>query len=264
MAFKRNFNMSESLLVSEQIGQTLLLKLNRPQKRNAVNDELILAIEKAIDELPSEIKAIIIHAEGDHFSSGLDLSELKERNSKEGLEHSRMWHRVMDKIQFGSIPVISVLKGACVGGGLEIATASHIRIAEESTFYALPEGMRGIFVGGGGSLRIPKLIGTAAMTDMMLTGRVLTAEEGYQKGLTQYLAENGTGLAKAKEMAAKMAGNAEMTTYAVLQVLPKIQEASHQEASMMESLTAAMAQDSPEAKKRLRDFLEGKAKKVGE
>ncbi|WP_304238052.1 crotonase/enoyl-CoA hydratase family protein [Jiulongibacter sediminis] len=256
--------MSESILVTEKIGTTLLLKLNRPQKRNAVNDDLILAIEKAIDEREPEIKVIIIHAEGGHFSAGLDLSELKERNSKEGLEHSRMWHGVMDKIQFGAIPVIAVLKGACVGGGLEIATASHIRIAEESAFYALPEGMRGIFVGGGGSLRIPKLIGTAAMTDMMLTGRVLNADEGYQKGLTQYLVENGKGLKKAMEMAERMAQNAEMTTYAVLQVLPKIQEASHQEASMMESLTAALAQDSPEAKKRLRDFLEGKAKKVGE
>ncbi|KPM46772.1 crotonase/enoyl-CoA hydratase family protein [Jiulongibacter sediminis] len=256
--------MSESILVTERTGTTLLLKLNRPQKRNAVNDDLILAIEKAIDAFKAETKVIIIHAEGEHFSAGLDLSELKERNSKEGLEHSRMWHRVMDKIQFGAIPVIAVLKGACVGGGLEIATASHIRIAEESAFYALPEGMRGIFVGGGGSLRIPKLIGTAAMTDMMLTGRVLNADEGYEKGLTQYLVENGKGLKKAMEMAERMAQNAEMTTYAVLQVLPKIQEASHQEASMMESLTAALAQDSPEAKKRLRDFLEGKAKKVGE
>lgn len=256
--------MSEPTLITEYIGQTLLLKLNRPQKRNAVNDDLILALEKALDERKHDTKVVIIHAEGEHFSAGLDLSELRERNSKEGLEHSRMWHRVMDKIQFGAIPVIAVLKGACVGGGLEIATASHIRIAEKSSFYALPEGMRGIFVGGGGSIRIPKLIGTAAMTDMMLTGRVLSAEEGYQKGLTQYLVENEEGLKKAKEMAEKMAQNAEMTTYAVLQVLPKIQEVSHQEASIMESLAAAMAQDSPEAKKRLKDFLEGKAKKVGE
>lgn len=252
----------EPLLKQEIQDSTLLLTLNRPAKRNAISDALLLELENKLDSLPAEIKCILIHAEGDHFSAGLDLSELKERNMAEGLEHSRMWHRVMDKIQFCRVPVIALLKGACVGGGLEIAAAAHIRVAEESAYYALPEGMRGIFMGGGGSIRIPKLIGVAAMTDMMLTGRILSAEEGQQKGLTQYLTPPGEGLNTALQLAKRISGNGEMTTYAVLQVLPKIQDLPHEEASRLESEIAAKAQDSPEAKKRLREFLEGRAAKV--
>ncbi len=89
------------------------------------------------------------------------------------------------------MPVIAALHGAVVGGGLELASACHIRVADDSTFYALPEGSRGIFVGGGGAVRIPRLIGTARMTDMMLTGRVYNAEEGERTGLAQYLVPQG-------------------------------------------------------------------------
>ena len=91
------------------------------------------------------------------------------------------------------MPVIAVLHGAVVGGGLELAVAAHIRVAEASAFYGLPEGQRGIFVGGGGSARIPRLIGTARMADMMLTGRVYDAEEGFAIGLSQYLVDDGAG-----------------------------------------------------------------------
>ena len=113
---------------------------------------------------------MVIHGIGDHFSSGLDLSELTEHDATEGLRHSQMWHRVFDRIQYSRVPVIAALKGAVIGGGLELACAAHIRVAEPSAYFALPEGQRGIFVGGGGSVRLPRLIGVARMTDMMLTG----------------------------------------------------------------------------------------------
>ena len=78
-----------------------------------------------------------------------------------------MWHRVFDRIQYSRVPVIAALRGAVIGGGLELACAAHIRVAEPSAYFALPEGQRGIFVGGGGSVRIPRLIGVARMADMM-------------------------------------------------------------------------------------------------
>ena len=162
------------------------------------------------------------------------------------------------------MPVVAVLHGACVGGGLELAAACHIRVAENSTFYALPEGQRGIFVGGGASVRLPKLIGMARMTDMMLTGRVLTATEGVTFGLSQYLVNDGEGLEKAVELAKKISQNAGMTNYALMHVLPRIVDSNQDAGLMMESLMAAIAQDAPEAKERLHDFLEGRAKKVGE
>ena len=172
-----------SSLQTEVIGDILVVKLCRPDKRNALNDETILGIEKIFTDIPSDVRCAIICGEGKHFSAGLDLSELKERDVIEGVHHSRMWHRALDAVQFGKVPVVAVLHGACVGGGLELASACHIRVAESSTFYALPEGQRGIFVGGGASVRVPKLIGEARMQDMMFTGRVITAAEGNAIGI---------------------------------------------------------------------------------
>lgn len=133
----------ENLIVHQE-NEILFVRINRPEKRNAVNDALILGLERVFSNIPDGVKCAVISGEGQHFSAGLDLSELKERDIIEGLQHSRMWHRALEKIQFGTVPVVAVLHGACVGGGLEIASACHIRVAEKSTFYALPEGQRGI------------------------------------------------------------------------------------------------------------------------
>ncbi|MBK8391919.1 MAG: crotonase/enoyl-CoA hydratase family protein [Saprospiraceae bacterium] len=242
----------------------LYMGLNRPEKRNAFNDTLIKSIEKVFDNLPQDVKCIIIYGIGKHFSAGLDLSELTQLDVVEGLYHSRMWHTVMDKIQFGKVPVIAALHGATVGGGLEVATACHLRVADSSAFFALPEGQRGIFVGGGASVRLPKLIGMARMADMMLTGRVFTAEEGEQIGLVNYMVDADKALEKCEELAKKIISNAEITNYAVMHILPRITDSNQSEGLLMESLIAAITSSSPEAKQRLNDFLEGRGKKVGE
>lgn len=158
--------------------------------------------------------------------------------------------------------MISVLKGAVVGGGLELASATHIRVAEPSAFYALPEGQRGLFVGGGGSVRVPRLIGAHRMADMMLTGRVLSAQEGQDLGISHYLTGPGEGLAKALELAGKIATNSPVTNFAVLQALPRIAQASPHEGFLLEALMAAVAGGSDEAKVRMRAFLDGRAAKV--
>ena len=138
-----------------------------------------------------------------------------------------------------------------------------MRVAEPQRFYALPEGQRGIFVGGGGSVRVPRLIGVARMTDMMLTGRVYRAEEGERVGLAQYLVGAGEGMARGLELARKMAGNAPMTNFAVMHALPRIADATHAQGLFTEALIAGIAQSEPEAKARMQQFLQGKAKKVG-
>ena len=248
----------------EQEDNILIVQLARPEKRNALSDDLFLELEVAFTNIPDGVGAIILAGEGQHFSAGLDLSELRERDALEGVHHSRMWHRILDRIQFCPVPVIAKLHGAVVGGGLEIATAAHIRIAERSTFFALPEGTRGVFVGGGASVNVMQLIGKGRMMDMMLTGRVVTAEEGERLGLAQYLVDDGEGMAKAMELAKKVAGNAPATNYGIINVLPRIAELGQDQGMLMESLIAGIVQSAPEAKQRIRDFLEKRAKKVGE
>ena len=239
-----------------------VLRLDRPAKRNALNDALVLALRDAFEQMPATVKAAVVHGAGDHFCAGLDLSELSERDAVQGLHHSRMWHKALDALQFGPVPVIAALHGAVVGGGLELASAAHIRVADATTFYALPEGTRGIFVGGGASVRVPRLVGVARMTDMMLTGRVYDAEQGERAGFAQYLVPAGESLAKAMELARKVAGNAPMTNYALTQVLPRIADQTADHGLLTESLVAAIAQSAPEAKARVAAFLQGKAAKV--
>jgi (methylthio)acryloyl-CoA hydratase len=254
-------SMSDYLLRHDE-GEVHYLSLNRAQKRNAMNDGLISALDNAFDTIPETAKVVVISGEGDHFSAGLDLSELTVRDVVQSIHHSRNWHRVFEKIQYGRVPVVAALHGAVIGGGLELAASCHIRVADESAYYALPEGQRGIFVGGGGSMRLPRLVGVSIMTDMMMTGRVYTAAEGITHKFSQYLTPKGEALAKAKSLALKIAGNAGMTNYALIHVLPRIAESDPAAGLMMESLVASIASSSPEAQTRLQAFLDKKAAKI--
>lgn len=239
-----------------------LIRLTRGAKRNALSDGLIMALRETFQSLPDTVRAAVIDGEGEHFCAGLDLSELKERDAGQGMHHSRLWHSALEAVQYGPVPVIAVLHGAVVGGGLELASAAHIRVADHSTFYALPEGSRGIFVGGGGSVRIPKLIGASRMLDMMLTGRVYNAEDGEKLGFAQYLVPEGTALEKALELARRVAQNAPLTNYSLMHALPRISEQPADHGFFTEALMSAIAQSAPEAKDRVRAFLEGRANKV--
>lgn len=257
-----NSGTDAALLRIESHEAVVHIRLMRPAKRNALNDALVAQLHTAFVNLPASARAVVLSGDGDHFCAGLDLSELGKRSVAEGIHHSRSWHAAFEQVQFGRVPVVAVLHGAVVGGGLELAASAHVRVAEESTFYGLPEGQRGLFVGGGGSARIPRLIGVARMADMMLTGRVYDAAEGQAIGLSQYLVEAGAGLATAFELAKKIAANAPLSNYAVMHALPRIADMSQEHGLFAESLMAAIAQGDDAAKSRMRDFLDGKAGKV--
>jgi (methylthio)acryloyl-CoA hydratase len=249
-------------LQAERHGAVAVLRLNRAAKRNALDDTMVAGIEGFFSAVPEDIRAVVLCGVGDHFSAGLDLTELVERNTLAGIAHSRSWHRAFERVEFGSVPVVAVLHGAVVGGGLELAAAAHVRVAERNAFYALPEGSRGIYVGGGGSVRLPPLIGAARVMDMMLTARTLSAEEGQTIGLSQYLVDEGQGLAKGLELAHRIAGNAPFTNFAVMHLLPRIARSDPSAGFVTEALAAAIAQGDDEAKARLKAFLEKRAPKV--
>lgn len=252
---------TEVLSISED-GEIAIVALNRPAKRNALNDAAIAALHAYFSALPPHIKAVLVQGIGEHFCAGLDLSEVRGRDAPQAMLHSRTWHHAFERIQFGRVPVITVMKGAVVGGGLELAAATHIRVAESSAFYALPEGQRGLFLGGGGSVRITRLVGVPCMTDMMLTGRVLNADEGHRAGVSQYLVGPGEGYEKAMALARKIIANAPMTNYGVIHALPRIAEQSIQDGMVTEALMAAVAQSDPQTQERLTAFVEHKANKV--
>ncbi len=253
---------SSDLVTYAREGDVALIGLNRPAKRNAMNDATILAIEAAVTRAHAEAKVGLIFGHGAHFSSGLDLAEHAGRSPVEGMQGSMLWHAVFDRIDRGSIPFVSALHGAVIGGGLELAAATHIRVADATAFFALPEGKRGIFVGGGGAVRIARLMGVARMTDLMLTGRVVAAAEAEAYNLAQYFVPSGAAQAKAMAIACQIAENAPLSNFAVINALPRIQHMSHDDGLFVESIIAALTQTSPEARQRMEDFLEKRSEPI--
>lgn len=246
-----------------QQGEVALLSVARPHKRNALDDDTVRGIGAFFATPPAWARAVVLTGQGPHFCAGLDLSSLSETTTFEGVRHSMMWHRAFAAMEHGDLPVVAALHGAVIGGGLELALAAHVRVADATTFYALPEGQHGLFVGGGASVRLPKLIGAHRMADLMLTGRRLDAEAGDRLGISTYLTPEGEGVATAIELATRIAGNAPITNFAVLQALPRIAEAPTDTAYVMEALMAAVAQGSDDAKERMQAFLAGRRPETG-
>ena len=237
-------------------GRIATLTMNRPEKRNAMSDGLLAELDGFFRAPPEGVRAVVLTGEGGHYCSGLDLSEHVARDAEGTMRHSRGWHEVMDRIQFSGLPVISAMTGAVIGGGLELATSTHVRIAEPSCIFQLPEGRRGIFVGGGATVRVGRILGADRMIEMMLTGRKYGAEEGLRLGLAHYSVGEGEALPLAYDLAGKIADNATLSNYVMIQGIARIEDMSKADGFFTESLCAALAQTSADAEEGLRAFLE--------
>ncbi|MBX2857698.1 MAG: crotonase/enoyl-CoA hydratase family protein [Cellvibrionaceae bacterium] len=258
--------MSEKLVTYELDGKVAKIGLNRPKKRNALSMALTEQLEAAVMRANEEAEAGLLFSHGDHFCAGLDLAEAAEwmTDHQANLElriGSAAKGRPYDWLARGRIPFVAALTGACIGGGLEIASCCHIRVADETAFFALPEGQRGIYIGGGGSVRTARLLGVARMSDLMLTGRALSAEEGERYNLLQYVVSKDELIEKATSIAHGIADNARLTNWAVVNGLPRIQDYSYDDGLFVEGLFQH-AVASPESDTRLNDFLEGRARRI--
>ena len=236
------------------------VRLNRPEKRNAIDAETVEQLIRLFNALPrSGIRAVVLCAAGDHFSAGLDLVEHHklDRSAADFMFICMRWHEAFNKMEYGGIPVIAALKGAVVGGGLELASAAHIRVADASTYFALPEGQRGLFTGGGATIRVADLVGKSRMIDMMLTGRIYKGQEAMDVGLCQYLVEDSEG--KAQELARIIVKNPPLSNFAICSAISHMQNMSAFDASYAEAVVAGIVNTQPAS----RELLEAFANKSG-
>jgi enoyl-CoA hydratase/carnithine racemase len=200
-----------NLALEPQDDGVWVVRLNRPHKRNALDAATIEEMVAFFATAPrAGVKAVVLAAAGDHFCAGLDLIEhhQADRSPAEFMHLCLRWHEAFNKMEYGGVPVIAALKGAVVGGGLELASSAHIRVMDQTTYFALPEGQRGLFTGGGATIRVADLVGKARMIDMMLTGRVYQGQEAVELGLAQYIVE-GSSFDKAMELARRAAARSE-------------------------------------------------------
>lgn len=256
--------MTDTMLKIDIQGDIAVLTMDRPAKRNAMCDQLLEEIDAFFSKPPAEVKVAVLTGTAGHYCSGLDLSEHVARDAEGTMRHSRGWHAVMDKIQYGGLPVVSAMMGAVIGGGLELATSTHVRIAEPSTIFQLPEGRRGIYVGGGASVRVGRILGADRMIEMMLTGRKYNAEDGTALGLAHYSVGEGEALPMAMDLAGKIARNAPLSNYVMIHALSRIEDMDKAGGLFTESLCAALTQTSPDAVEGLAAFLEKRAPSFGQ
>lgn len=246
------------LLVDVQ-GAIAVLTLNRADKRNAMSDGLLAEIDAFFRAPPDGVRVAVITGAGGHYCAGLDLSEHVARDAEGTLHHSRGWHDVMDRVQGSGLPVVSAMTGAVIGGGLELATSTHVRVAEPGCIFQLPEGRRGIFVGGGATVRVGRILGADRMTEMMLTGRKYGTDDAVALGLAHYAVGAGEALPRAMQIAEQIAQNAPLSNYMMIQGIARIHDMARSDGLFVESLCAALAQTSPDAVEGLAAFLEKRA-----
>ena len=239
------------------------LTLSRPDKRNALNAATVEELIDIFTVVPrAGVRAVVLRAEGTHFCAGLDLVEhhQEDRRPEDFMHICHRWHEAFNKMEYGGVPVIAALKGAVVGGGLELASSAHIRVADRTTYFALPEGQRGLFTGGGATIRVADLVGKARMIDMMLSGRVYQGDEAISVGLAQYLVEDSE--AKAWELARAAAQNSPLTNFAICSAISHMQNMSALDAAYAEAVVAGIVNTQPASRTRLAAFADKTAARV--
>jgi enoyl-CoA hydratase len=202
--------MYNNILV-EQKGGIQLITINRPSQLNALNKETIQELHTALDVANQDAKTgvIILTGSGEKaFVAGADIKEFADFSVEQGGELAQKGQEILfDFVANLSTPVIAAVNGFALGGGLELAMASHIRVASTNAKMGLPEVSLGVIPGYGGTQRLAQLIGRGKANEIVFTAGMLTAEEGLKWGLVNHVVEQADLLAKAEEIASKILNN---------------------------------------------------------
>ena len=212
--------MSEPKVLTERRGHVLLIGLNRPDKRNAADFELLSALADAYGELDRdpELRAGLVHAVGDHFTGGLDLADVGPRIGADGL--SFVGENGIDPWQVSgramTKPVVIAVQGICLTLGIELILASDVAVAARSTSFAQIEVARGILPFGGATLRFPRAVGWGNAMRYILTGDAFDAAEAHRMGLVQEVVDDGEQFDAALAIAERIAAQAPLAVQAAL------------------------------------------------
>ncbi len=191
-------------------GEIGILTINRPKALNALNGETLKEIQAGLQEVKDhpEVKVLIITGSGERaFVAGADIAEMKGKNSLEARAFSELGHKTLNMIQDLDRPVIAAVNGFALGGGTEVALACDFVYASENAKFGLPEVTLGVFPGFGGTQRLPRLIGKGKAKELIMTGKMITAQEAFQMGIVNRVFPLTSLLEEARKVAAQIAGN---------------------------------------------------------
>jgi enoyl-CoA hydratase len=250
--------MSQSDKVQFEINQTIArIILNRPEKLHALDPEMLVAIEEAIEEAERsrEVRVIVLESTGSKaFCVGADILAWTALSPLEmWSEWVRRGHRIFDRLERARQPVLCAIQGFAVGGGLELAAGCDLRIAADSARFAMPEVKLGTVPGWGGTMRLPKLIGSARAKQMIFTGEQISAETAERWGLVNEIVPADALRDAVTALAEKISANAPVAVQTAKQLI------AHPSGALLESIAAAANAFTDDAKEGLASFREKRA-----
>jgi enoyl-CoA hydratase len=244
------------LSVERQIG---ILTINRPKALNALNIETLRDIQGGIQEVMdhSEMKALIVTGSGEKaFVAGADIAEMKGMNSIEALNFSKLGHLTLKMIQELDRPAIAAVNGFALGGGMEIALACDFIYASENARFGLPEVTLGIFPGFGGTQRLPRLIGKGKAKELILTGKMISAQEAYQMGIVNRVFPQASLMEETQKVALQIAANGAVGVRLAKSVVDAGYNMELAEACSLESYAFSLGFTTEDQKEGMTAFIE--------
>jgi enoyl-CoA hydratase len=240
-------------------GEIGILMINRPKALNALNIETLKEIQAGIQELKNhpELKVLILTGAGEKaFVAGADILEMKGMNSIEALAFSKLGHLTLKMIQDLEQPVIAAVNGFALGGGTEIALACDFIYASENARLGLPEVTLGVFPGFGGTQRLPRLIGKGRAKELILTGKMITAQEAFQMGIVNKVFPQASLMEETKKVATQIAGNGAVGVRLAKRVMDAGFNLNLSEACSLESYAFSIGFTTEDQKEGMTAFLE--------
>jgi enoyl-CoA hydratase len=260
--------MAESALLKERDGHLLILTLNRPEKKNPFNPEILCKLCDAYDEIDADddIRCAILTGAGGNFSAGADLDQLVGRMMSGEPAENEFEQRCRDnpaimmsgflKDRYPTKPLIAAVEGACYAGGTEILQGIDIRIAGESAKIAISEVKRGLFPMAGSTVRLRRQISFTHAAELLLVGEPLTAAKALEIGLIGHVVPDGQALAKAREIAAKICENGPLAVKNIKRSIIETEFLPEAEAYKREMELGMEVMSSKDAREGPRAFLE--------
>jgi enoyl-CoA hydratase len=257
----------ETSLLFDRLGPTVVLTMNRPQRRNALSLDMLVRLADAWDAVDADdtIRSVILTGAPGAYCVGGDLQSgwmggnrpaEPTDNEKRVAANPSLIARGLLLTSWLRTPIIAAVNGDCMGGGCEMLQQTDIRVAEEQARFAVPEARRGLIAGAGSTMRLKRQIPYAVAMEMLLTGRILDAEEALRWGLVTHVVPTGEGLAKAQEIADQIAANGPLSVAETKASAIETGWLPEEEAQPIEGRHAAKVTRSNDAKEGMKAFAE--------
>jgi enoyl-CoA hydratase len=235
------------------------ITVNRPDKMNALNDQVIEELRDAIERVATgpDIRGAIITGAGQKaFIAGADIGDLAKQGSFDGKSRSLRGQRILRRLETCGKPFLAAVNGFALGGGCELAMACHIRIASENAKFGQPEVKLGIITGYAGSQRLPRIVGKGRALQLLLSGEMIDAAEAYRIGLANKVVPQADLLAESEKMIRGIMANAPLAVALAIEVLDRGLDMTLEDASLLEANLFGLLASSQDMKEGLTAFLE--------